>query len=82
MKYKKRYVDVVARFDTDGRIIPVKLLWHDGTVFYVDRVLDIRKAASLKAGGAGIRYTCRINNQETYLFLEETKWFVEEICKE
>ncbi len=82
MNYKKRYVDVVARFDTDGRIIPVKLLWHDGTVFYVDRVLDIRKAASLKAGGAGIRYTCRINNQETYLFLEETKWFVEEICKE
>ncbi len=79
MNYKKRYVDVVARFDTDGRIIPVKLLWHDGTVFYIDRVLDIRKAASLKAGGAGIRYTCRINNRETYIFLEENRWFVEEI---
>lgn len=79
MNYNKRYVDVVARFDTDGKIIPVKLLWHDGTVFYIDRVLDIRRAASLKAGGAGIRYTCRINNRETYLFLEENKWFVEEI---
>lgn len=79
MNYKKRYVDVVARFDTDGRIIPVKLLWHDGTVFFIDKVLDIRKAASLKAGGAGIRYTCRINNRETYVFLEENRWFVEEI---
>lgn len=79
MNYKKRYVDVVARFDTDGRIIPVKLLWHDGTVFFIDKVLDIRKAASLKAGGAGIRYTCCINNRETYVFLEENRWFVEEI---
>ncbi len=82
MKYKKRYVDVVARFDTDGRIIPIKLMWHDGAVFYIDRVLDICRAASLKAGGAGIRYTCRINNRETYLFLEETRWFVEEICED
>lgn len=82
MKYRKRYVDVVARFDTDGKIVPIKLIWHDGTVFYIDRALDICRAASLKAGGAGIRYTCRINNRETYLFLEETRWFVEEICED
>lgn len=81
MNYKKRYVDVHARFDTDGKIIPLKIIWHDGTVFYIDRVLSVCRAASLKAGGAGIRYTCRINNRETYLFLEETKWFVEEICQ-
>ncbi len=80
MNFKKTYIDVVARFDTDGQIIPEKILWHDGKVFYIDRVLDIRRAASLKAGGAGIRYTCRINNRKAYLFLEETRWFVEEIC--
>ena len=80
MNYKKRYVDVVARFDPDGKIIPIKINWHDGSVFLIDRVLDIRRAASLKAGGAGLRYTCRINNRETYLFLEENRWFVEEIC--
>ena len=28
-------------------------------------------------GGAGIRYTVRIQNRETYLFLEENRWFVE-----
>ena len=73
MNYKKRYVDVVAKFDTDGKILPVKVIWYDA------RVRDIRRAASLKAGGAGIRYTCRINGKETYIFLEENRWFVEEI---
>ena len=48
--------------------------------YSVKKVLDIRPAASLKAGGAGIRYTCRINRHETFLFLEENRWFVEEKC--
>jgi len=43
----------------------------------VDRVLDVRPAASLKAGGAGTRYTVRIRGRQTYLFREEDRWFVE-----
>ena len=43
----------------------------------MDRVLDIRPAASLRSGGAGLRYTCSIAGVPTYLFLEETKWFFE-----
>lgn len=82
MKYKKTYVEVTARFDTDGRVLPLKILWHNGNSFFIDKVLDVRPAASLKAGGAGIRYTCRINRKDTYLFLEENRWFVEEICSE
>lgn len=78
--YKKTYVEVTARFTTDGKILPIKILWSDGSTFFIDKVLDIRPAASLKAGGAGIRYTCRILGLERYLYLEETKWFVEEIC--
>lgn len=80
MQYKKTYVEVTARFTPDGEIIPLKILWSDGSSFFVDKVLDIRPAASLKAGGAGIRYTCRINRIDTFLFLEETRWFVEEKC--
>lgn len=78
MNYKKTYVEVTARFTCEGNIIPLKILWNDGSSFFVDKVLDIRPAASLKAGGAGIRYTCRINRCETFLFLEENRWFVEE----
>jgi hypothetical protein len=39
--------------------------------------LDIRRAASLKAGGCGVRYLCKIMGTETYIFFEEDKWFVE-----
>ena len=82
MKYKKKYVEVTARFDTEGRVFPLKILWEDGSSYFIDKVLDVRPAASLKAGGAGIRYTCRINMVERFLFLEESRWFVEEILKD
>ena len=73
----KIYVDVTARFDADGKILPLVLQWEDGREFEIDKVLDVRPAASLKAGGCGIRYTCRILGQLRYLFLEENRWFVE-----
>lgn len=73
----KRYVGVDAYFDEAGQIVPTCVHWDDGIKYPIDRVIDIRRAASLKAGGAGIRYTCRIRGKQTYLWLEETKWFVE-----
>ena len=42
---RKVYVEVTARFDTDGRITPLSLTWEDGTVFEIGRVLDCRRAA-------------------------------------
>ena len=74
---RKVYVDVIAKFDIYGKIKPISLTWEDGTVYEIDRVLDSRPAASLKAGGVGIRFTCRILNKETYLFKEDDRWFVE-----
>ena len=73
----KKYVEVTAKFDVDGTVVPLEIQWEDGTKFEIDRILDIRRAASLKAGGAGIRYTCRILGKQTYLFFEDPAWFVE-----
>ena len=73
----KVYVAVTARFEPDGKLIPRSIAWEDGAEYIIDRVLDVRRAASLKAGGAGIRYTIRIGRTETFLYLEEDKWFVE-----
>ena len=75
-KARKVYVEVIARFDTDGNIRPLSLTWEDGRVYEISRIRDIRPAAALDVGGAGIRYACIINNQETYLFLEENRWFM------
>lgn len=73
----KQYISVTARFDEDGNLLPLKIHWNDGRSFDIDKVTDIRYAASLKAGGAGLRYTCKISGNERYLFLEENRWFVD-----
>ncbi len=73
----KVYVGVRAEFTPEGRILPRSVIWEDGREYQVDRILDVRRAASLKAGGAGIRYTIRIGAVRTFLFLEEDRWFVE-----
>lgn len=77
-KRYKRYVKVNAEFDEEGNVRPLTIT-HGSKSYTIDKVLDICPRASLKAGGAGMRYTCRIRGRETYLFLEDGgRWFVEE----
>ena len=74
----KIYVDVNARFTSDGRLIPKEIIWSNGEKYEIDKVIAEQRRASLKAGGCGIRYTCRIMGGEHFLFYEENyRWFVE-----
>lgn len=73
----KVFVEVIAKFTKDGEKIPLTIRWKNGRSFDIDKVTDIRSAASLKAGGRGIRYRCRIGGHETYLWLEDDRWFVD-----
>ena len=77
----KVYVCVLAVCDRDGNTKPVSFIWEDGNSYDIDKITEVRPAASLKAGGAGIRYTVRVRNRQTYMFLEENrgtrKWFME-----
>ena len=74
----KIYVDVMAEFTKDGDLIPKSLKWTDDIWYEIDRITDIRRAASLKAGGAGMRYTCIIGGKKRYLFNEDNNmWFME-----
>lgn len=77
MKIIKKYVEVTARYDCAGNIRPLLIRWEDGRIFEVDRILEVRRAHSPLAGGGGMRYTCRIFNQKTYLYLDQGRWFVE-----
>ncbi len=74
---RKVSVEVIVHFDVIGKMTPMSITWEDGRKYEIDKILDKRQAASLKAGGQGIRYTCRICNKETYLFYENPNWFVE-----
>jgi len=82
----KVYVPVEVEFRSDGVMLPREIVWEDGTRYEIDRVLDIRQAAAMKAGGQGDRYTVKIRGRESYLFFERSasltgnnigRWFVE-----
>lgn len=82
----KVYVAVIASLTEDGNIFPRRLRWEDGQEYSIDKILDVRPAAALKAGGQGNRYTVQINGHQSYLFFERSpnvsgtnlgKWFVE-----
>ena len=76
--YRRKYVEVYAVFELDGRIKPLSLTWDDGESYEVDRILDVRQAAALKAGGNGLRYTCLFGGKQRYLFLQDDhRGFVE-----
>ena len=70
-------IEVNADFTLDGTIRPKYIRWEDGRTFAIDRILDVRRAASLKAGGVGMRYICKICGKQVALWNEEGKWFME-----
>lgn len=74
---RKVYVEVDAIFSTNGEVTPKSFIWEDGRSYKVDKVYDHKKSASLKVGGHGIRYRCRVMGKDVFLFLEDGRWFME-----
>ena len=73
----KTFVKVLAVHDENGTIRPVSITWTDGRSLDIDRIMDVRQAPSLKGGGLGVRYNCKIRGKQVYLFCDEGRWFVE-----
>lgn len=74
---RKVFVKVLVEFNEQGQLHPRSVTWEDGRLFEIDRILDVRQAVSLKVGGSGIRYTCRIRGQQAFLFQDGTQWYME-----
>lgn len=49
----KVYVAVKADFREDGIMFPRVITWENGDKYVIDRILDIRQTAAMKAGGQG-----------------------------
>ncbi len=86
MNDPKTYVEVIALFDSDGELLPLTIIWEDGRKFEIDKVLEVRQAAAMKAGGQGDRYTIQVHGKNRYLYFERPprisgsqlgRWFVE-----
>ena len=82
----KVYVEVDVRFQKDGGMRPIALVWEDGHRYEIDRLLDVRPSFAAKVGGQGDRYTVKVGRHERQLFFEHSadsydknvgRWFVE-----
>ena len=86
------YCEVIAHHGLDAVISPAririaeedahKIMLPDenNAVLHISYIQDIRQAASLKAGGQGIRYTCETKEfpgQIIYLFNDDGFWYIE-----
>lgn len=73
----KVYVAVELQNDTSGNVHPLRILWEDGRTFEIAHIYEVRRMASTKAGGTGMRYRIRVGNKDTFLWHEFDRWFVE-----
>jgi hypothetical protein len=71
---KKVYVQVDSERLDSGEILPVRIIWHDGRVWNIDRV--IHSCASLDGEYEGIRYTVYIGSAEKYIYRAGHAWYV------
>ena len=74
---RKVYVEVQVKVSPEGDVRPLSIKFEDGKLYEIDRLLHRCRAHATKVGGTGIRYTVRSRSQETYLFEDEGRWFVE-----
>ena len=78
----KQYIPVILYVDETGRTVPKQFKpLHYNEWIKITKVKDVRRMASLRVGGVGVRHTCVIDYQgetrELYLFDECGKWFIE-----
>jgi len=85
MHMQRIYIEVRVRFSADGDMAPVQIKWKDGRAFEIDKILDVRRAAS-EAGSMGVRYTVKIMGETRFLFFEDVysdsgrpRWFIEKM---
>ena len=71
-------LDILVEHKSDGKVSPRTILWPDGRKFDIDKVLDVRWAPALKAGGVGMRYLCMVCGRERAIFEMRGMWFVEQ----
>lgn len=82
----KVYVSVNVDFCEDGLMCPRSLIWEDGHVYEIDKILDVRQAALPSMGTHADRYTIIIEGKRSCLYFERNmsirgpnigRWFVD-----
>ena len=77
MESSKVYVEVVARFDKDGVMMPMAFVWEDGRKYEIDKVKSKVSCHCRKAGGSVMIYKLLVAGNLFHLYFEFDKWFME-----
>jgi len=77
-EHPKTYLKVRVDHLPSGRIVPLMFRTEDGERMVIDQIVDVRRAAAFKAGGNGVRYTCRVGERLIFLFRDSVGWFWED----
>lgn len=74
----KIYVEVDAVFTKDGGLVPKKIFLDDDTAYEIQKITEVKRAASLIAGATGLRYTVYVDGFKSYIFYGDNhRWFIE-----
>ena len=74
---RKQYVEVLATHYIDGTVRPRTIIMASGPVFEIDEVKNVTRAKTQRTGEVATRYTIKIGKNETFLFCDDGRWFVE-----
>lgn len=66
----KQYVDVYARANADGTMVPIRVCWPDGRCFTIDQILEIEPFGAIVQNAQTATYTVRFGQWCTQLMLE------------
>lgn len=76
----KVYVDVDEERLPCGGVSPRSVIWEDGKRYEIDKILCVCPSILLKTSGYDFRYTVRIGERRTFIYLENSdgkhRWFV------
>ena len=83
MESSKVYVNVMAEFTNDGRLLPRSFIWKDGHVYEIQKVTDVRRDSFLMVLYQSKRSArrsqdewCGLRHIGTHLFREYNhQWF-------
>ncbi len=57
----KHYAYVISDYTEDGRVIPKEILWDDGYMYEIERIIRTKRYNGLNTSGVIKQYTCECN---------------------
>ena len=66
----KQYVDVFARTNADGSIVPIRVCWPDSRCFTIDEIVKTIPFGPIIHDTQTATYTCRFARWKTEIYLE------------